>query len=262
MESIKNFFIKSLNEFRFKSIKTQLIIYLVCFAVFLAIKDQEPFFLSAGLIAVVSASVIETLLLYFKNKSLKITESSVISGLIVAYVISSYGDLWKIVFAAALAILSKHLIRFRQKHIFNPAAFGIFFAIILLGASTQWKGTYLWYILAPLGIYFTYKINKLEVITGYAVISLILFGTQAFMQKVPLWNIWGYFSYFYVFVMVIEPKTTPVKPIGKYIFGAGIAVLIFILTEIGIKFDVELLSLLVMNTTIPLSKLLFKKQAI
>jgi len=243
-----------------KSIKTQLIIYLASLAIFLTVKDKDPAFLFAALLAVASAGIIEAVILYSKTKMFQITESAVITGLIIGYVVSSDEAWWKIVFAAALAVLSKYAIRFRKRHIFNPAAFGILVSTILLGASTQWKGTYLWYILVPFGIYFTYKIRKIEVIAGYAIISLALFGAQAFFQKIPPGSIFGYFSYFYIFIMVIEPKTTPINYLGRYIFGAGLAAFIFILTEVGAKFDVELLSLLVMNITVPLlNKMSLKK---
>jgi len=243
-----------------KSIKTQLIIYLVCFVLFLAIKDKDIAFLFTVLVAVISALVIESFILYLKTKAFRITESSVITGLIIGFVLSGDEVWWKFIFASALAILSKYLIRFQKKHIFNPAAFGIFLSIILLGASTQWRGTYLWYILVPFGIYFVYKLKKTGVLIGYAFVSLLLFGSQAILQKVPFWNIFGYLSYFYIFVMVIEPKTTPLKTMGKYLFGAGTAALIFILTEAGVKFDVELFSLLAMNVTVPLLNKLSSKR--
>jgi Na+-translocating ferredoxin:NAD+ oxidoreductase RnfD subunit len=104
----------------------------------------------------------------------------------------------------------------------------------------------------PFGLYFVYKIRKLEIIAGYAAVSLALFGIQALLQKIPLWHVFGYLSYFYIFVMVIEPKTTPVKPLGKLLFGAGVAGLIFVLTQLGAKFDVELCGLLIMNIAVPL----------
>ena len=245
-----------------KSIRTQLILYLVCLALFLAAKDKDSAFTLAALLAIASAVVIEALILYLKTKTLQITESAIITGSIIGYVVSSDEAWWKIIFTAVLAILSKHVIRFRKRHVFNPAAFGIFISTILLGVSTQWKGTYLWYIMIPFGVYFAYKIRKVEIVFGYAIISLVLFGAQAFFQKVSLLNIFGYFSYFYIFVMVIEPKTTPLNSLGKYIYGAGTAAFIFILTETGAKFDVELLSLLAMNVTIPLlNKLSLKKEA-
>ena len=245
------------------SIKTRLILYLACFALFLALKDRDFTFLFAAIVAVISAVTAEAVIVYFKTKTFQITESAIITGLIVGYVLSSDEAWFKFVFASLLAILSKHVIRFQKRHLFNPAAFGIFLTIILLGAPTQWKGTYLWYIVAPAGFYFVYKIRKTEIIIGYAIAFLVLFGTQAVLQKVSLSGIFGYLSYFYIFVMVIEPKTTPTRAAGKLLFGAGVVVLIFILTQTGIKLDVELLSLLAMNAIAPLlNKLSQKKRGV
>jgi len=240
-----------------KSIKAQLVIYLTCLAIFLAIKDKSAIFLLTIGLAVVSALGVESVILYFRTKVWKITESSIITGLIIGYVLSSGQEWWKIFIASALAILSKYIIVFKKKHIFNPAALGIFLALILCGAFTQWKGTYLWYILLPCGVYFAQKIGKLRIVISYLLVSLVLFGTQAILQRIPLGHILGYLSYFYIFVMIIEPKTSPAKPRGQFIFGAGIAVLIFILTEFGAKFDVELFSLLVLNLG---TVLFFEKQ--
>lgn len=235
-----------------KSIKTQLILYLASFALFLAIKERNIVFFFSAIVTVISALATEAVFLYFKTGSLQITESAIITGLIVSFVISSGEPFWKLISACVLAIISKYFIRFQNRHIFNPAAFGIFLAFILFGVSLQWKATFAWYILVPFGIYFINKIKKMEVLIGYALISLFLFGTQAFLQRISLLNIFGYFSYFYIFVMVIEPRTTPTRLMGKLIFGAGIAILIFILTEAGAKFDVELFSLLMMNAVVPL----------
>jgi len=243
-----------------KSIKAQLAIYLTCFAIFLAIKDKSIIFLLTTGLAVFSALCVESVILYFRTKVWKVTASSIITGLIIGYVLSSDQVWWKFLVAGALAITSKYLIVFKKKHIFNPAAFGIFLTLILFGASTQWKGTYAWYILLPCGIYFAQKIGKLEIVIGYLLASFVLFGTQAIIYRIPLGHIFGYLSYFYIFVMIIEPKTSPVKPRGKIIFGVGIAVLIFIFTEFGVKFDVELFSLLILNMAVLLiNKVTFKK---
>ncbi|MFH0912957.1 MAG: RnfABCDGE type electron transport complex subunit D, partial [Candidatus Omnitrophota bacterium] len=203
-------------------------------------------------IAVISALGTESAILFLKNKKFSITASSIISGLIIGYVLSSDSPWWIFILASLLAISSKHLIRIGKRHLFNPAALGIFLSIILFGASGQWKGTYLWHILVPAGLYFIFKINKSEVIIGYGLAALGLFAIQAVIQKTPLLNIFGYLSYFYIFIMLIEPRTTPVKLAGKLIFGAGAAVLIFILTEAGVRFDAELCTLLVLNAFVPL----------
>jgi len=245
-----------------RSIKTQLIIYLVAFALFLVLKEKDRSFLIAFSICVATAVVVEALILYVKTRKWQITESAIIAGAIMGFVISSDEIWWKLIAASTLAIVLKHVIRFHHKHIFNPAALGIFLSAVVLGVSSDWRGTYLWYWVVPFGVYLAYKIRKVEILLGYAGVSLLLFGVQAFLQKVPLLNIFGYFSYFYIFIMVIEPKTTPSGLGPKYAFGALLAALGFILTSSGLRVDVEIFSLLVMNAGVLLLNKLFIKRGV
>jgi Na+-translocating ferredoxin:NAD+ oxidoreductase RnfD subunit len=203
-------------------------------------------------VALISAITADLAFSYFKNKKFSVSESSIISALIIGFVLASDNPWWVISLASLFAISSKYLIRFNKKHVFNPAAFGIFLSILFFGANTQWEGTFLWYILLPVGLYFTYKIRKLELITGYLITALGLFGIQAVLNKVPLISIFGYLSYFYIFIMLIEPKTTPIKPLARLIFGMGVAGLIFIFIQAQVRFDSELAALLILNLFVPL----------
>jgi Na+-translocating ferredoxin:NAD+ oxidoreductase RnfD subunit len=234
------------------SIKTKLIIFLAGFAVFLSVKDKDASFLLAVIIALISAIIADVVFSYSKNKKFSVSESSVVSALIIGFVLASSNPWWVIVLASLFAVSSKYLIRFNNKHIFNPAAFGIFLSILLFGANTQWKGTFFWYILLPIGLYFTYKIRKPELIIGYLITALGLFGIQAALNKVSLISIFGYISYFYVFIMLIEPKTTPIKPLAKLVFGIGAAGLIFTFIQAQVRFDAELATLLILNPFVPL----------
>ncbi|MCM8831700.1 MAG: RnfABCDGE type electron transport complex subunit D [Candidatus Omnitrophica bacterium] len=236
----------------FKSIKTQLIIFLIIFAIFMGVRDKDTIFLLNSLISAFFALMLEGVILYFKSKTFSLKDSAIITGIIIAYVLSSDCGIGKLLLADTLAIGSKYLIRFKNRHIFNPAAFGIFIPIFFLNTYTHWKGTYLAYIIVFVGIYFAYRLKKIEIIISYIISSSLLFYGKTFLQNKELWNIFGYFNYFYIFIMVIEPKTTPLSIIGKYIFGAGLAIFIFIFTELGVKFDVEVFSLLVMNLTVPI----------
>ncbi len=238
------------------SIKSGLIIFLASFALYLSFVGKDLLFLLMALVAVVGAIAADSLAAFLRQKKFILTESSVISGLIIGFVLSSIYPWWIFLAASGLAICSKHLFRIREKHLFNPAAFGIFLTTVLLGASTQWKGAGLWYILVPAGVYFVSKNRKLEIVLGYMAAFLVLFGAQAFFQKTPLWDVLIYQNYFFIFVMLIEPKTTPVTRKGKVVFGAAVAILIFILTVSRVKFEAELLSLLVVNVfSILLNKL-------
>ncbi|MDP2924520.1 MAG: RnfABCDGE type electron transport complex subunit D [Candidatus Omnitrophota bacterium] len=232
-------------------IKIQLITFLSIFAIYLSSIGNDVTFLPAVFISVISAVFLDSLATYLRTKHFIITDSSVISGLIIGYVISSQEPWWKFLFASVFAIGSKHLLRIKNKHLFNPAAFGILSSVILLGAATQWKGTNLWYILVPAGIYFVQKIHKLDIVIGYLVSSLILFGTHTFIQKLPLLDVLKFQNYFFIFIMLIEPKTTPIGKKGKIIFGIAVAALVFILTLCGVAFDAELLCLLILNLAVP-----------
>jgi Na+-translocating ferredoxin:NAD+ oxidoreductase RnfD subunit len=200
----------------------------------------------------VAVSVLaDTVFNYFKKKGFVLTESSVVTGLIVGCVLYS-SEKWLITALGALsAIASKHVIRFRGRHIFNPAAFGILVSVFLLGASTEWKGAYLWYIIIPFGTYILFKIKKLELALGYIIMSLTLFGWQAVTQKAGVSGVLGYLNYFFIFIMLVEPMTTPAAKYGKIIFGAGAGVLVFILYAFGIR-EAELLSLACFNIATPL----------
>lgn len=234
-----------------KSIKVQLSIFLTSFALYISFIGKDArFLLSLGisLIAAVSADFFIT---YIRTKKIIITESSIVSGLIISYVISSDQAWWIIALASIFAISSKHFIKLGPRHIFNPAGFGVLIAVFLLGASTEWKGAYLWYIIVPFGAYFVFKIKKQEIAAGYFIASLLLFGGQAVMRGINILDILGYLNYFFIFIMLIEPMTTPFAGQGKMIFGLGAGSLVFILYLYGAR-EAELLSLLFFNLLTPL----------
>lgn len=233
------------------TVKAQLTGFLALFSLYIWFVDKDAKFLLVLALAVLSAACFDSGITYLKTKKLTITESSLITGLIVGFVLFGDSSPWAICLTSAIAIISKHLINLGGKHIFNPAALGIFLAMVIFSAQTQWKGTYLWFILLPAGLYFSYKVRKLEIVLSYFFASFILFGTQAFMQKINPLQVLGYFSYFFIFIMAIEPKTSPVKILGKIIFGTLLATVIFVLTQAGVRFDAELFGLLALNAATP-----------
>ena len=234
-----------------KSIKVQLSIFLILFALYVSFLGKDAIFLLSLGISLIVAVGADTFIAYLKTKKIVITESSVVSGLIIGYVLSS-SQAWCIVaLASILAIATKHLIRFKARHIFNPAGFGVLVAAFLLGASTEWKGANLWYIVIPFGIYFVFKIKKQEIVVSYFIASFVLFGAQALIQNTQILNILGYLNYFFIFIMLIEPMTTPMTYYGKIIFGSGAGILIFILYVFGIR-ETELVALACFNLAAPL----------
>ncbi|MFH1854555.1 MAG: RnfABCDGE type electron transport complex subunit D [Candidatus Omnitrophota bacterium] len=232
---------------KISSVKVQLGIFLAVFGLCLSFLGRDFLLLRGILLSLLFAVSTDTLINYIKDKKLVITESSIVSGLIIGYVLSSDLEWWVIALAAVMAIASKHFIRFRGRHIFNPAALGIFLTTLLLGVFTQWKATYIWYIIVPAGLYFTLKIRKFDIVLSYFAVSLILYGIQALMHGASFINILGYLNYFFIFIMLIEPRTTPFSRTGKILFGAGVASLTFLFYEKGVRLEVELAALLCFN---------------
>jgi len=232
---------------KIRSIKAQLIVFLGSLALYLYFTGKDTVFLSGILIAVFFSVLTDSLFSYFKNRKFTVTESSVVTGLIVGYVLSGDSSWWLMALAGISAIASKHIIRFRGSHIFNPAAFGILFTVFLFGASTQWKAAYMWYALIPAGAYFAYRIRKLGLVVGYFAVSLLLYIPQAFLHNASILNILGYFNYFFILIMMVEPRTTPARYLPKMIFGAITAVFIFAFYEIWVLPEAELLALAAAN---------------
>lgn len=239
-----------------KSIKIQLNLFLVAFAVFLYLKEPRLVFLTGFLWAVGFTVLIEVFCLFFKTKKFQITESALTSGLITGYVLASESPWWLFLAVAVLTVGLKHVLRPHGKNLLNPAASGIFLAVLLLGGFTDWKGAYEWPVLILAGLYIVNKIKKMEILWGYFGMALLLFIPQALMQGAPLLGIAGYFNYFFIFIMLIEPKTTPATLWPKIVFGAGVALLVFLLTEWGFRWEPELFALLILNALVPwLSKI-------
>jgi Na+-translocating ferredoxin:NAD+ oxidoreductase RnfD subunit len=239
-----------------KSIKVQLNLFLVAFAIFLFLKEPNIVFLTGFFWAILFSVLLEGTFLYFKTKRFQTTESAFTSGLILGYVLSSESSWWMFLSAAVFAVGLKRLLRFRGKNLFNPAALGIFLTVFFLKGTTEWKGAYEWYVLIPAGFYIVYKIKKAGILGGYFAMSFLLFVPQALAQGSSLSDIPGYFNFFFIFIMLIEPKTTPPTRWSKMAFGAGVALLVFLLTEWGFRYEPELFALLILNALVPwLSKI-------
>lgn len=241
-------------QFSLKSVKVQLAIFLAVFGIYLVVTGNDKDFLLSLLVALALTVGFEALFLFITRKKVMLSESAVVTGLILGFVLTADQRNWFGIYLAAtfLAIAAKHIIRLKGKHIFNPAALGIVLAMFFFGAQTAWKGTYLWYVLLPVGLYFAYKMRKLEVLLGYGVTALSIFAVQALVQGNGLVNIFGYLSYFFIAIMLIEPKTTPMTQSGKVAFGLIAAIAIFIFNNVGLKCDAELTGLLVANIMVPI----------
>jgi Na+-translocating ferredoxin:NAD+ oxidoreductase RnfD subunit len=157
--------------------------------------------------------------------------SALISGLSLAVLLRTDG-LGLAALAAALAIASKVVLRWRGRHVFNPSCF----AIVALLAVTdrawvspaQWgSGPFVAFAIAALGCTVLTRVPTRDVtfafLTAYA--GLVL-GRAAWLGDplaIPLRELQTGALIVFAFFMISDPKTVPASRLGRLSFAAAVA---------------------------------------
>jgi Na+-transporting NADH:ubiquinone oxidoreductase subunit NqrB len=166
---------------------------------------------------------------------------SVASGLITALGLSLLlrADHYStIVLASVAAILSKFLLRVGEKHIFNPANFGIVTALLLTSdawvSPGQW-GEESWYAVLFLGTggLVLRRVGRWDTTIAFLATYVGLEAARnAWLGWT--WDVWGHrlmsgSLLMFALFMVTDPRTIPNARIGRVIWAVTIAVLTFVL---------------------------------
>lgn len=142
--------------------------------------------------------------------------------------------------AVLLTVASKSIFRFRQKHIFNPSAFGITATLLITGnawlSPGQWgNGVLLFFLVLTLGTIVVTRVQKLDTSLSF----LLTFGGLLYWRQVvtlgwPGDYFWHSISsgslLLFSFFMISDPKTSPNHPLARVLWAMGIAVLSFYLS--------------------------------
>lgn len=182
-------------------------------------------------IAVFTAAFLDLLIEYFKSKTWQFPQSALISGLFIGGLLTQNLQWYIYVLVGAIAILSKHLIKFQQRHIFNPANLGVLFVSVVFGAA------HTWWISSPLilvlifGIFIIWRLRRFDLAISFLVSYYLINSVIELFGGSNLNNIFstiinGGVIYFFAMFMLIEPKTNPAK--NRVAYGMLVAVLFII----------------------------------
>jgi hypothetical protein len=152
----------------------------------------------------------------FLNKSV-FPNSAIISGFIVSGILDYRQPWFILVIFSLLPVVSKHFLRFNQKHIFNPANFSLFIAT-LFKIPLTWGIESNTFLIIIFGIYFAYSYKKFPQVFGFLALFV---GIFSIFKMDPI----GLISWFFLFIMLIEPKTSGYGKLKGFVFGgiAGVA---------------------------------------
>lgn len=140
--------------------------------------------------------------------------------------------------ASFIAISSKFLIRFNNKHLFNPSNIGIVATLLLTSsvwvASGQWGQT-MWLALLFAGLGLIVLIGFSRMLTSMSFLitfSLLTFGRAIWLGDpwvIPVHQLQNGAVLIFAFFMLSDPMTTPDHRIGRIIFGSVVGIIGWVL---------------------------------
>ncbi len=164
--------------------------------------------------------------------------SAYISGISVGILIRS-PFFWPYVLCAVLSIMSKYVLRWRGRHLWNPSNFGVSAMLYLYPAavaslSIQW-GNSLWpmAVVWCLGSIIILRLKRLHICLTYVATFLVLSWVRSQITGKP-WSasvapLTGPMYQLFVFFMITDPKTTVKTRWGQCVVAALVAVVEMIL---------------------------------
>jgi Na+-transporting NADH:ubiquinone oxidoreductase subunit NqrB len=173
-------------------------------------------------------------------------------------------------FAALIAIGSKFLIRFNNKHIFNPVNMGIIGTILFTGDSWispgQWGSNFvLVFMVGIMAFLMLKRVNRLDT----SVTFLIVFGGLHFVRSV-IYQGWGTDVFvhqmtsgtlmLFTFFMITDPMTTPNSRIARIIWTTLIGIAAFYLGSTFQVYAAPVWVLFFASPLVPLMDKLFTAQ--
>ncbi len=247
------------------------------------------------LVSLLTCAVLEVGIAFRRQHVILWPASALLTGNGVAFVLrvpgTEHGDWWSLhgwsIFAgtAAVALLSKYLIKFRGRHIFNPSNIGLVLCFLVLGSSRAdplelwWGPMSAWMALALAiivvgGLAILSRLRLLEIAVffwvafaaGLAVLAASGHAMTARWHLGPItgWEFWRVLVFspeilVFLFFMITDPKTIPAERLGRRAYAAGIGLLAVLLiapqtTEFGTKVAV-LAALAIACALRPLSEL-------
>lgn len=184
-------------------------------------------------------------------------ESVYITALILALIISpvhpsQIAGFPFLIWAGVWAMASKYLFAYRKKHLFNPAAFAVALLALTAGFSASWwVGTVLmlpFVIIA--GILITRKVHRADLVLsffGAALVTVLLTAGSGDPVLRLTRTLLDSAFFFFAFVMLTEPFTTPPTRPLRIAYGALTGFLFAPAIHIGSLYSTPELALLVGN---------------
>jgi enediyne biosynthesis protein E5 len=192
--------------------------------------------------AVLVAGLLDVVILRLRHPRWEFPSGAVLTGLIVAMVLSPFEPWWVPAATSAIAIASKYILRTRATNVFNPAALALIVSFYAFNTGQSWWGALpelpMWAIggLFATGVFITDRVNKMPLVLAFLGVYFGLFSLMAFIGdprhvveifRAPDLHAVLYFAFF----MLTDPPTAPIKYKDQIVCGVLVAVVSYTLFE-------------------------------
>ncbi len=191
------------------------------------------------LIGAIAASLItEIILARLILGTWKNLASAYITGISVGILIRS-NVLWPYIITAVLSIMSKYVLRYKGRHLWNPSNFGVSWMLFLntmyvAGLSVQWGSNLAaMSVIWILGLLIVNKAKRLHVTIAYVISFIILAYVRCLITGdtflAELSPLTGPMYQLFIFFMITDPGTSVSTKKGRIIVVIIVALVEFIL---------------------------------
>ncbi len=193
--------------------------------------------LQVAAVGALTAAAVDVVLVLARRDEWMFPGGALLSGVIVAMVLSAHEPLWVVAATSALSILGKHLFRIRAWNVFNPAALALVVSALAFNAGHAWwgalpdfgpNGLYGLAVIALAGLVIANHVNKLPLVLAFLGSYFVLFTVASFsvgpagvaeIFRTPDLNAAVFFAVF----MLDDPPTCPTKYADQVVFGVVVA---------------------------------------
>lgn len=186
--------------------------------------------------AVAAAALIDVLILRKRHNAWEFPSGAILTGLLVAMVLSPFEPWYVAACSSAFAVVSKYIFRTRSANVFNPAALALVVAFYVFDSGQNWWGALP--DMTPLvglaslfatGLFIADRVNKMPLVLVFLGSYYLLFTATAFLgDPGGVAQIFRspdlHAVLFFAFFILTDPPTSPGKYPDQLVCGVIVAV--------------------------------------
>ena len=172
--------------------------------------------------AVIVAGLLDVVILRARKHAWEFPSGAVLTGFILAMVLSPHEAWYVAPAASAIAIVSKYVVRTRSANVFNPAALALVATYYIFDSGQSWWGALpelspvALALLLATGVFIADRVNKMPLVLTFLGLYYVFFTATAFVGdpgrvaeifRAPDLHAVLYFAFF----ILTDPPTSPTK---------------------------------------------------